>query len=45
MGKIMLYILSMHVKISNEDYIKYMKYLYSDEYLNAEEAYNNICKN
>lgn len=31
MGKIMLYILSMHVKISDEDYIKYMDYLYSDE--------------
>ena len=31
MGKIMLYILSMHVKISYEDYIKYMNYLYSDE--------------
>ena len=31
MGKIMLYILSMHVNISNEDYIKYMNYLYSDE--------------
>jgi len=31
MGKIMLYILSMHVNISDEDYIKYMNYLYSDE--------------
>ena len=31
MGKIMLYILSMHVKIPDEDYIKYMDYLYSDE--------------
>lgn len=31
MGKIMLYILSIHVKISYEDYIKYMNYLYSDE--------------
>ena len=31
MGKIMLFILSMHIKISSEDYIKYMNYLYSDE--------------
>ena len=31
MGQIMLYILSMNVNISNEDYIKYMNYLYSDE--------------
>lgn len=31
MGKIILFILSIQVKISNEDFIKYMKYLYSNE--------------
>ena len=31
MGKMMLYILSINIKISDEDYIKYMNYLYSDE--------------
>ena len=31
MGKMMLYILSINIKISNEDYIKYMNYLYSEE--------------